>query len=245
VIVVVLPAYNEAEAIPRLLARFADAVTTWHDQTHILVVDDGSRDDTAARAAAGTSPTVPVTVIRHPANRGLHAAIDTGLREAVRICGPDDWVVTMDADDTHPPDLIAEMIRVGRSGADIVIASRFQRGAIWHGRTFDRILFSYGVSYLFRLMWPMGGVRDYTCGYRLYRAALLMRARERWGEALVSEQSFACMPDLLWKLHLLGPDIREVPLALHYDRKPGASKMQVARTIRRTLVLLIKRRLGR
>ena len=244
-IVVVLPAYNEEEAIPRLLARLADAAPAWPEPATVLVVDDGSRDATADRAAEGDSPSLPVTVVRHKVNSGLHAAIDTGIRAALRLCGPDDWVVTMDADDTHPPSLIREMVRVGGTGADIVIASRFQPGAIWHGRTFDRILFSYGVSWLFRLIWPMGGVRDYTCGFRLYRASLLQRARDRWGDELVSERSFACMPDLLWKLHVLRPDIREVPLELHYDRKPGASKMQVARTIRRTLVLLVKRRLGR
>ena len=158
-------------------------------------------------------------------------------------CREDDWVVTMDADDTHPPRLIRDMVAAGQ-GAEIVIASRFQPGAVWHGRTWDRILFSYGVSWLFRAMWPMPSVRDYTCGYRAYRAGLLQRAWKHWGDALVSEPSFACMPDLLWKLSRLQPAIREVPLELHYDRKPGPSKMQVARTIRRTLVLLFKRRLG-
>jgi dolichol-phosphate mannosyltransferase len=160
------------------------------------------------------------------------------------MCAPEDWVVTMDADDTHPPRLIAGMIAEGAGGADLVIASRFQPGAIWHGRSPDRVLFSNVVSWMFRVAWPMRGVRDYTCGFRAYRASLLQRARDRWGNALVSEPSFACMPDLLWKLHVLRPVIREVPLELHYDRKPGASKMQVARTIRRTVILLVKRRLG-
>lgn len=244
-IVVVLPAYNEAEALPRLLQRIEDVAPSLPEPCRVLVVDDGSADDTARTAETWRGSRVPVTVVRHGNNRGLHGAIDTGLREGLAMCGPDDWVVTMDADDTHPPRLIGDMVALGaKAGADIVIASRFQRKAIWHGRTPDRIVFSYGVSWLFRLAWPMRGVRDYTCGYRAYRASLLRRARERWGDDLVSEPSFACMPDLLWKLHTLGPVIREVPLELHYDRRPGVSKMQVTRTIRRTLMLLVKRRLG-
>jgi dolichol-phosphate mannosyltransferase len=245
-IVIVLPAFNEAEALPRLLARIQAAARDLPEPCRVVVVDDGSVDGTGACAGAGDTPDVPVTVVAHAVNAGLHAALDTGLREALAGCGPDDWVVTMDADDTHPPALIAEMRRVAAAErADLVIASRFRRGAVWHGRTVDRILFSYGVSYLYRVLWPMRGVRDYTCGYRLYRASLLQRARQRWGDQLVSEPSFACMPDLLWKLYALRPQIREVPLELHYDRKPGPTKMQVARTIRRTLVLLVQRRFAR
>jgi dolichol-phosphate mannosyltransferase len=245
VIVVVLPAYNEAEAIPRLLARLDETARHMREAVSVLVVDDGSSDGTAAAAEAFASGTLPVRVVRHGTNRGLHGAVDTGLREAAALCPEhDDWIVLMDADDTHPPRLIPEMIARGREGADLVIASRFQRGAVWHGRTWDRILFSYGVSTLFRVMWPMANVRDYTCGYRAYRGSLVRRALEHWGDDLVSERSFACMPDLLWKLHRLGPVMREVPLELHYDRKPGPSKMQVARTIRRTVVLLFKRRFG-
>ena len=242
-IFVVLPAYNEADALPRLLQRIQETSASLPQPCRVLVVDDGSQDDTAVRAEAWNSSRLPVTVIRHSVNRGLHGAIDTGLRAAAALCGMGDWVVTMDADDTHPPRLIREMVN-GNDGADMVIASRFQRGAVWHGRTIDRILFSYGVSWLFRAVWPMRGVRDYTCGFRAYRAPLLQRALERWGDNLVSEPSFACMPDLLWKLQALRPVIREVPLELHYDRKPGPSKMQVARTIRRTLMLIVKRRLG-
>ena len=52
------------------------------------------------------------------------------------------------------------------------------------------------------------------------------------------------MPDVLWKVGRLSPSFAEVPLSLHYDRKPGASKMNVGRTIRRTLALIAKRRFG-
>jgi dolichol-phosphate mannosyltransferase len=90
----------------------------------------------------------------------------------------------------------------------------------------------------------MAGVRDYTCGYRAYRAALIANAYEKWGSMFVNEPSFACMPDVLWKVSRLSPVFCEVPLSLHYERKPGPSKMQVFKTIRRSLALLIKRRAG-
>jgi dolichol-phosphate mannosyltransferase len=241
---VVLPAYNEAEALPRLLARLGDVIPGMPGPVQVIVVDDGSVDETAAAAERCSTSVMPVTVIKHARNRGLHGSLDTGLRAAVAGAPPDAWIVTMDADDTHPPDLIPRMLAVAGPDASVVIASRFQSGAEWHGLTWDRVLFSYGVSWLFRIIWPLRGVRDYTCGYRAYRADLLRRAIARWGDNFVSEPSFACMPDVLWKVSRLRPIIREVPLALHYERKPGASKMNVSRTIRRTLALIIRRRLG-
>lgn len=243
-ITVVLPAYNEAEAIPRLLARLRAALPAFGEATRVIVVDDGSADGTPAAAERFDDTAMRVSVIRHPENRGLHGAVATGLRAALEGGGPDDWVVMMDADDTHPPDLIEAMLAKGRAGCDVVIASRFQAGAEWHGKTWDRILFSHGVKFLYMVVWPMPGVRDYTCGYRLYRARVLQQAYARWGDTFVSEPSFACMPDILWKLSRLRPRICEVPLALHYDRKPGPSKMNVMRTVWRTLVILFKRRIG-
>jgi dolichol-phosphate mannosyltransferase len=239
---VVLPAYNEAEAIPRLLDRFRCSRHNFPFPITIIVVDDGSADGTA-EAAEAADVGFPVKVIRHPANRGLHGALDTGLRAALAQSTPSDWIVTMDADDTHPPDLIERMV-LGTTDADVVIASRFRHGAEWHGLSWDRRLFSHGVSWMFRVAWPMRGVRDYTCGFRAYRASLLQRAYEHWGDQFITERSFACMPDVLWKISTLRPRFAEVPLRLYYDRKPGASKMDVGRTIRRTLVLLAKRRTG-
>jgi dolichol-phosphate mannosyltransferase len=245
VILVVLPAYNEAEAMPLLLGRLREVARTSAEPVRCLVVDDGSRDGTAEAAERESDAVLPVTVVRHQQNRGLHGSLDTGLRTAVAQCRPDDWIVTMDADDTHPPDLIPGMIAAAaRNQASVVIASRFQPGAEWFGLSWDRLLFSYTVSWMFRVVWPLRGVRDYTCGYRAYRASVIAAAYERWGEMLVNEPSFACMPDVLWKVSRLRPRFTEVPLSLHYERKPGASKMQVVRTIRRSLGLLVKRRIG-
>ena len=243
-IVCVLPAYNEAEALPRLLQRMRACLPDLDEPLQQIVIDDGSTDGTGTAAEQMSSGEMPVIVVRHERNRGLHGALDTGFRSALARVSDHDWIVTMDADDTHPPDLIASMLAQGRAGADVVIASRFQPGAEWHGLTWERVLFSYGVSWMFRLAWPMRHVRDYTCGYRLYRASILRRAYEKFGDAFVNEPSFACMPDVLWKISRLRPSFAEVPLPLHYDRKPGKSKMDVARTIRRTLGLIVKRRVN-
>jgi dolichol-phosphate mannosyltransferase len=92
-----------------------------------------------------------------------------------------------------------------------------------------------------RILFPMG-VRDFTCGFRAYRAPVIRLAFERYGERFVDQAGFQCMLDVLLKLRRFGWVIGEVPMVLRYDRKGGASKMRVWRTARASLALLVRRR---
>lgn len=240
---VVLPAYNEQEALPPLLLAIRAALEPACIPYRVIVVDDGSRDRTAdvARRAAEQ---MPVDLVPHLQNQGLAAAIRTGLTAALARCRPDDVVVTMDCDNTHPPRLIPEMLTMIGNGRDVVIASRFQPGARVIGVPAARQLYSVAARWLFQVLFPIRNVRDYTCGFRAYRASALRQAAERFGDALISETGFSCMADLLLKLRNLPLAMGEVPLELRYDRRGAGSKMRVLRTIRQTLSLLLRRRLG-
>jgi dolichol-phosphate mannosyltransferase len=243
VILVVLPAFNEAEAIARLLERLAKVSAERRLPLSAIVVDDGSADGTGARAAAVRS--LPVRVVAHPTNRGLGEAIKTGLVAAIEAAGPDDVIVTMDSDDSHSPGLIQRMVERLEEGSDVVIASRYLPESRVVGLSRVRGLLSWGASRLFRLVCPIPGVRDYTCGYRAYRAMVLRDAFAHWGREFVDQPGFSCMVDILLKLSLMPVVFSEVPMILRYDRKPGASKMNVRRTIAQTLRLLVRRRFGR
>jgi dolichol-phosphate mannosyltransferase len=240
-IVISLPAYNEAEALPLLLARYA-ALAARHS-LEVIVVDDGSADPTAAvvRAFAATAA-FPVHLVQHGVNKGLGQAITTGLRAALERASAGDVIVTMDSDDTHLPGLIPRMVQLIDEGNDVVIASRYQPGARMVGIPAHRQLLSKGLSVLFQVTYPIPGARDYSCGYRAYRPELLRAAFERWGADFVSERGFACMVDILMKLHTLGAIVTELPMVLRYDRKPGATKMPVRKTIQQTFGLLLRRR---
>src|SRR5262249_22586284 len=85
---------------------------------------------------------------------------------------------------------------------------------------------------------PVRGARDYTCGFRLYRATTLRRAAAVWGDRLIEEAGFTCMAELLLKLGRGGARVAESPLVLRYDRKEGASKMKMTRTIMRYAALV-------
>jgi dolichol-phosphate mannosyltransferase len=236
-IIVALPAYNEAASLPGLFHRFEDIDLP----LRVVVVDDGSRDGTAdvARAAAGP---LDVEVVVHAHNRGLAGTVKTGLARALELAADDDMIVVMDADDTHSPDLFRPMWERVSAGCDIVVASRYVPGARIFGLSPARRIFSYVGNLLFRLVLPIPGIRDYTCGYRAFRAGFLRRVWAVHGESITTETGFAATAQLLLTCARFHPRAAEVPLTLHYERKQGASKMDVRATIIATLRLLWRKR---
>lgn len=150
----------------------------------------------------------------------------------------------MDADDTHAPSGIIGLVSGIDRGHDVFIASRYQEGAVVVGVPWSRRFLSYAASLLFRTIFPIRGVRDFTCGYRAYRADVLRQAALRYRQDFVNQDGFQCMVDVLLKLSRMNLRFGEAPLILRYDRKGGKSKMKVFRTVRKTLVLLLKRRIG-
>jgi dolichol-phosphate mannosyltransferase len=240
---VLLPAWNEEGNLPPLLGDLRDAFARWPGapRWEVLVVDDGSTDGTAT--AASSVPGAPVTLLRHGRNRGLGAAMRTGIEHVLEHGSDDDLLATMDADHTHPPETIPAMHARAEAGADLVIASRYRPGSEIHGLVAWRRLLSDAASLVLRAMFPCGA-RDYTCGFRLYRVGLLRWGARRYGPAFLNQQGFSVMVDLLLKLRRRARRIEEVPLVLRYDRKRGASKMKVARTAVTTLRLLGRRFVG-
>jgi dolichol-phosphate mannosyltransferase len=133
---------------------------------------------------------------------------------------------------------VLRMVGLIREGHDVVIASRYVQGARVLGVPLHRRVLSGGASLLLRVFFPITHVRDYTCGYRAYRAGCLKDAFERYSDALIEQKGFSCMVDVLLKLRAMGLIMTEVPLLLRYDRKHGMSKMRAASTVFETLGLV-------
>ncbi|HEV8634540.1 MAG TPA: glycosyltransferase [Chloroflexota bacterium] len=226
-IVLMLPAYNEEKALPPLLERARVALEGW--PYRVVVVDDGSDDETA-RVAEEWAGRLPLTLVRRKRNGGLGAAMASGLWYARTNFGPEFVLVTMDGDNTHDPALIPSMVGRIEDGADLVVASRFVLGATTVGVPWERRLLSGGARLLFGRLLGIQGVRDYTCGYRAYRMALVHGLARRF-RPLVRARGFAVMTELLAKAAAEGARCEEVPLALRYDLKPGRSKLRVLPTL--------------
>jgi dolichol-phosphate mannosyltransferase len=238
---IAFPAFNEAAAIGPLLREALAALPAGGG---VLVVDDGSGDQTAALAAeiAGTQP---VQLVRHGVNRGLAAAVRTIIEQAVVLLTPDGSLVILDADGSHSPAQIAALREKAATGCDVVIASRYAAGGEIRGVPAHRRFFTTFSKLIYRAMLGPPPARDLSCGYRLYRAELLRRAVAAFGDNLIVETGFGVMVELLTKLAWLGARVGEIPLVLRYDLKQSPSRMRLGRTIREFIFLLWRLRAER
>jgi dolichol-phosphate mannosyltransferase len=160
----VIPTLNEVENIAPLLARIMRCEPV-PDQ--IIFVDDGSTDGTRDRIRSFVS-SAPVHLIERDApSFGLAGAVIAGAR-----AGQGDWLVVMDADLSHPPEKIAELLRPLVEGkADMVIGSRYVENGTTPGWPVWRKVLSRVAA---GLAYPMTGVHDSMCGFFAMRRTLLL-----------------------------------------------------------------------
>ena len=238
---IVLPAFNEEKDLGHLLERIEEAMGENRIPFEVIIVDDGSTDATLD-VVGQWKRRIPIRSVRHEVNQGLGATIRDGLRAACDVAEARDVIVTLDADNSHTPELILRMVRLVREGNDVVIASRFRPESRVRGVPIGRRILSMAAGLLFRLMFPIRGVRDYTCGYRAYRAGVLQQVTDNDPE-FFDQDGFQVMVDILLKLRR-NKDLvfGEVPLILRYDLKSGASKMDVGATTAATMRLILRRR---
>lgn len=243
-IYVMLPAYNEEKALPLLLNSYAKLLGDRQMPYQVIIVDDGSTDHTAD-IAQSYADQIPLELIKHGINKGLGAAMRTGLSHVANISSPSDVVVTMDADNTHNPEILFQMLEKIEQGADVVIASRYEAGGQEIGLTFHRKILSLGASFLLNACFKVEGAKDYTCGYRMYRTSVISDAFKRYGGNFIVENSFVCMAEILIKIAYLPAKVVEVPLVLRYDLKEGTSKMKKIKTIARYIKFIIREKRNR
>ena len=247
-IFVIFPAWNEEKVIGSTLRALAGAFPAPSAACHAVLMDDGSTDRTVAeaeRAVAESGGTLPLTVLRHQVNQGLGAGLRTGIYWCLDRAGDDDVIVTLDADNTHPPALIPALVAKLGEGYDLAIASRYRGGAEVRGVPGYRRALSDAGRLVFQALYRIPGVRDYTCCFRAYRVPLLRRARVVYGDALCTARGFEAVMDLLLRLGPLGMRVAEIGFVLDYGGRVGQSKMKVLRTIGSTLALIARRRFER
>lgn len=230
---VFLPAYNEAIALPRLVKKFDEELRRLGGPYGIVVLDDGSADDTLA-VARDLSRSYPIEVLRHETNRGLGETMRDGLEYLAKISADEDVLVTLDCDDTHEPRYLPAALCKLKEGNDVVILSRFAPGGGQEGLSPVKTVLSMGAGFFLKLFFPIRGVREYSCGYRVFRASILKKALRRFGGDFIRHPhlGFVVTPEILIRFRMLGARIAESPFVLRYDQKPTPSTNRPWRTIR-------------
>lgn len=240
-IFIVLPCYNEAAALPRMLEKLLALQKKMVTDIHVIAVDDGSRDETPS-ILRQWSQNLSTTVISHQLNRGLGETIRDAFEAAARLSSPEDIIIRMDADNTHEPEYIPSMLEKLRQGYDIVIASRFQKGGCMIGVSGYRAFISRAANCFMKMVFPIPRVWDYSCGFRAYRASMIQEAISIFGNLFIDLKGlgFTCTVEKLIKLRMLNVKMAEVPFVLRYDQKEGDSKMLSSITTLGYFVLALK-----
>ncbi len=240
-LLVALPAFNEEDALPKLLPAVFAALP---ERSGLLVVDDGSADRTAALVEEQLTAH-PVALLRHGTNRGLAAAMRSIMITALDLLADEGQLVVMDADGSHAPEQIAALRERAAAGFDVVICSRYAAQAEVRGVPAYRRWLTGVSKWIYRLFLGPPPALDLSCGYRLYRAPLLRRAAAAFGNNLIESAGFGVMVEILTKLSWLGARVAEVPLRLRYDLKTSPSRMHLFHTAREYLGLLWRLRVIR
>jgi dolichol-phosphate mannosyltransferase len=233
-VTVVLPTYNEADNLPIVTkALFALPLP----QLRVLVVDDNSPDGTgelADRLATGGGGRL--SVVHRTAKEGLGRAYVDGMTRALDAGA--DFVVQMDADLSHPPEALPEMLgTLLATRAGVVIGSRYVTGGVlaeeWG--VHRRLLSAWANFYVQRLLSLR--IRDVTAGFKLWRAGTLRDLRLE----SIGSNGYSFQVEMNYRAVLRGHKVVEVPIRFD-ERARGASKMSFAVQLESALVPLRLRR---
>ena len=187
-----------------------------------------------------------VILVQHKENQGLGVAVNTIFKEFLRIGEDGDYLVIMDSDFTHKAKYIKELALKKKEdiSLNVVICSRYREGSAVKGLSRSREIMSIGASIYNQILLHIPGVRDYTCGYRLYDYRILKgletSAKNKGRERMVEAQGFSCMVEIAYRISKIRGKFGEVPFVLEYGDREGQSKMKVLKTTINSLLLPFK-----
>ena len=150
---IIIPAYNEEETIAEIISR----IKALHAKAEIIVINDGSTDNTAAAALESGA-----SVYNHPYNIGNGAAVKSGIRAATG-----DILIFMDGDGQHDPEDIQKLLDYFPQ-YDMVVGSRSQNGQASYWRAFGNTIYNWFASYVAKF-----SVKDLTSGFRAVKSDIL------------------------------------------------------------------------
>jgi dolichol-phosphate mannosyltransferase len=210
--IVVVPTYNESENLPLLVPRILEQDA----RLEVLVVDDNSPDGTGKIADELADSTGRVHVLHRPTKQGLGPAYRAGLARALEFEA--DFIVQMDADFSHPPETLEELL-AGIEHHDVVLGSRYLKGITVVNWPIERILISYYGNWYARKVTGLP-ISDITGGFRCMRRELL----EKMGFEKIRSNGYAFQIEMNYRFVRQKARIKEIPF-FFLDRTRGSTKM--------------------
>lgn len=212
---VFFPAFNDEGTIASLVADALAVLPSLTDDYEVIVVNDGSTDETPAILDQLSASSAHVKVVHHPRNMGYGAALRTGFRHASK-----DLIFYTDGDRQYDARELQILLPLLAESVDVVNGYKIRRADRRHRRVIGA-LYNQTARLLFRLP-----VRDVDCDFRLVRRRAMQRIELR------SSSGVICV-ELIRKLRMAGCTFAEAPVN-HYERRHGQSQFFTARRVGRT-----------
>ncbi|MBZ0296224.1 MAG: glycosyltransferase family 2 protein [Anaerolineae bacterium] len=224
---IVIPVFNEADNVDNTamaLEQTLSYLRQQHYDVEMILVNDGSRDDTLSRLETAFRNDPDVHIISHEQNQGIGAALRTGFKHSTG-----EIVITTDFDGTYDFNTIPQLLsHIIINHADIVTASPYRAKGTTEGVAFHRRLFSIGASLPYRLL-VKSGLHTWTSLFRAYRRPVIENV-------YFGTQGFPEGTELLVNAIRAGFRVAEYPTTLH-GRTGGRSSMKAAQVIKSHLRL--------
>jgi dolichol-phosphate mannosyltransferase len=224
-VLIVVPTYNERDNVAEVVIRFLAALPA----AELLFVDDNSPDGTGTeldRIAVGERR---VHVLHRAGKLGLGTAYLDGFRWG--LARDYDVLIEMDADFSHDPRYLPELLNRARAGADVVVGSRYVDGGGTINWGVGRQMISRGGSFYARSVLGIG-LRDLTSGFILWRR----RALEAIDLGAVKSNGYSFQIEMKYRALAAGLAVVEIPIVF-VDRRVGQSKMSRAIFLEALLVV--------
>lgn len=237
---ILIPVLNEAGNLPRLIGDLRTLAADLQDRfaVQVLLVDDGSQDQTAELAYdAAKQAGIPLTVLRHEVNQGPGKAFATGFCHLAQVFQEEDLVLTMEGDNTSRLELVKQMLVRLNEGFDVIFASPYMYGGRIVNTSAYRIFLSSVANLFIKELLGIHGILTVSSFFRLYRTSALKKLQAVYGPEIVERRGFECMVEMTMKMVHLQMTISEVPMILDTLARVGKSRMKVLRTIRGYLQL--------
>lgn len=213
---IIVPAYNEEDVIADFVHDLQKKVKL-KGPWELVIINDGSRDNTESIIKTLQKKYQNIRLVNHEVNKGLGAAISTGIREA-----RGDIIVEMDADMTHPPEMIPKLVKAVEGGADVAFASRYVPGGGMQNVPGWRVALSVAANRSFALFLGLP-VGDTTAGFRAYKASAIKPIQ-------IERPGFAVQLEITTKMAKRKARFVELPYML-VNRKQGSSKFRFFKMI--------------
>ncbi len=216
-----MPAFNEEENIQQVVRDALRAAEKFAKDYEIIVINDGSKDQTAAKVKELMEKNSHIRLINHPENKGYGAAVKSGLKASNK-----EWIFFTDSDGQFKFDELGKFVSA-RDKADFIIGYRKKRMDPFHRVFVAQVLLKTWNIVFFGLR-----VKDVDCAYKLFRKSLIRSIK-------LETESAITVTELLLKARKLGYKFHQLPVT-HYPRRHGVQTGGNYRVILRAIGESIK-----